>query len=98
MVGDHGTEEAVVWEGRIITGVRDGAGQADGFKWGGGVVELDEGFDAVGVGSGEGSVEGVEATVEAGVGVEQDRQGRVGPCGTKGEVNGGQGLADGDGN
>eukprot|EP00977_Amphora_coffeiformis_P027893 scaffold34657_cov110-Amphora_coffeaeformis.AAC.1 len=98
MVGDHGTEEAVVWEGRIIAGVGDGAGQADGFKGGGGVVELDEGFDAVGVGSGEGSVEGVEATVEAGAGVEQDRQGRVGPCGTKGEVNGGQGLADGDRN
>eukprot|EP00977_Amphora_coffeiformis_P018130 scaffold6209_cov98-Amphora_coffeaeformis.AAC.1 len=63
MVGDHCTEEAMVWEGRIIAGVRDGASQADGFKWGGGVIELYEGFDTVGVGSGEGSVEGVEATV-----------------------------------
>eukprot|EP00977_Amphora_coffeiformis_P025255 scaffold18907_cov90-Amphora_coffeaeformis.AAC.1 len=62
------------WSVTIIAGVGDGAGQADGFKWGGGVVELDEGFDAVGVGSGEGLVEGVEATVEAGAGVEQDRQ------------------------
>eukprot|EP00977_Amphora_coffeiformis_P000136 scaffold36_cov102-Amphora_coffeaeformis.AAC.3 len=70
----------------------------DGFKWGGGVVELDEGFDAVGVGSGKGSVEGVETTVEAGAGVEQDRQGRVRPSGTKGEVDGGQGFTDGDGN
>eukprot|EP00977_Amphora_coffeiformis_P019300 scaffold7139_cov100-Amphora_coffeaeformis.AAC.11 len=57
MVGDHCAEEAM----------------ADGFKGGGGVVELDEGFNAVGVGSGEGSVEGVETTVEAGAGVEQDR-------------------------
>jgi hypothetical protein len=97
MVGDHCAEEAVVWEGRIVTGVGDGAGQADGFKGGGGVVELDEGFDAVGVGSGKGSVEGVEATVEAGAGVEQDRQGRVRPSGTEGEVDGGQGFADGDG-
>eukprot|EP00977_Amphora_coffeiformis_P023978 scaffold14878_cov115-Amphora_coffeaeformis.AAC.1 len=98
MVGDYCAEEAVVWEGRIVAGVGDGAGQADGFKGGGGVVELDEGFNAVGVGSGKGSVEGVEATVEAGAGVEQDRQGRVGPSGAKGEVDGGQGLADGDGN
>eukprot|EP00977_Amphora_coffeiformis_P022786 scaffold11497_cov122-Amphora_coffeaeformis.AAC.1 len=60
------SEWAVVWEGRVITGVRDGAGQADGFKWGGGVIELDEGFDAVGVGSSKGSVEGVETAVEAG--------------------------------
>eukprot|EP00977_Amphora_coffeiformis_P016944 scaffold5371_cov92-Amphora_coffeaeformis.AAC.2 len=52
------------------------------------------GFDAVGVGSGEGSVEGVEATVEAGACVEQDRQ----SSGAEGEVDGGQGLADGDRN
>eukprot|EP00977_Amphora_coffeiformis_P014694 scaffold4173_cov109-Amphora_coffeaeformis.AAC.1 len=98
MVGDHCAEEAVVWEGRIVAGVRDGAGQADGFEWGGGVIELDEGFDAVGVGSGKSSVEGVETAVEAGAGVKQDRQGRVRPSGTEGEVDGGQGLADGDGN
>eukprot|EP00977_Amphora_coffeiformis_P021968 scaffold10118_cov148-Amphora_coffeaeformis.AAC.3 len=52
----------------------------------------------VGVGSGEGSVEGVEATVEAGACVEQDQQCRVGSSGAEGEVDGGQGLADGDRN
>eukprot|EP00977_Amphora_coffeiformis_P023789 scaffold14268_cov156-Amphora_coffeaeformis.AAC.2 len=81
MVGDHCTEEAMVREGRIIAGVGDGAGQADGFKGGGGVVELDEGFDAVGVGSGKGAVEGVEARVRVAMvsvaGAERDLERKV---------------------
>ena len=56
-------------------GVADGAGEADGFKGLVGVVEINERMDATGLSGGDVVVKGIEATVEAGTGVEEGDEG-----------------------
>ena len=70
-VRDNGSKDAVGVGIGIVFRVGDGAGEADGVKWGAWVVKFDEGFDAGRVEFGEVLVVGVEAAIEAGAGVKK---------------------------